>query len=106
MIVLSLTISSRYFWWRMTTTLDWSSGTDITAGLLLLFAELYAFLILLLGYFQVAWPLHRKPPENYQVDLIAMANGGRLYPHVQRAPDRLSSQPSWPPWGWIGHGID
>lgn len=61
MIVLSLTISSRYFWWRITTTLDWSSGTDITAGLLLLFAELYAFLILVLGYFQVAWPLHRKP---------------------------------------------
>jgi cellulose synthase (UDP-forming) len=68
MIVLSLTISCRYFWWRMTTTLDWSSGMDITAGLLLLFAELYAFLILILGYFQVAWPLHRKP-QKLPVDL-------------------------------------
>ncbi len=36
---------------------------DLSLGLGLLGAELYAFVILVLGYFQVLWPLHRKPVQ-------------------------------------------
>ncbi|WP_159566808.1 UDP-forming cellulose synthase catalytic subunit [Budvicia diplopodorum] len=67
MIVLSLTISCRYIWWRYTSTLNWDDPLSLICGLLLLAAETYAWVVLLLGYFQSVWPLHRKPvplPEN------------------------------------------
>ncbi|KAF1686578.1 UDP-forming cellulose synthase catalytic subunit [Pseudoxanthomonas broegbernensis] len=58
---LSLAMSARYIWWRLTQTLGVSSFVDLTLGFGLVAAELYAFMILILGYFQVAWPLNRKP---------------------------------------------
>ena len=58
---LSLAMSSRYMWWRLTQTMGVSSVVDLTLGLGLVLAEIYAFVILVLGYFQVLWPLHRKP---------------------------------------------
>lgn len=58
---LSLTMSTRYIWWRLTETMGVSSLVDLTLGLGLVMAELYAFVVLLFGYFQVAWPLNRKP---------------------------------------------
>lgn len=61
MIVLSLTVSCRYIWWRYTSTLNWDDPLSLTCGLLLLFAETYAWLVLVLGYFQTVWPLHRTP---------------------------------------------
>ncbi|BDH44167.1 cellulose synthase catalytic subunit [Salmonella enterica subsp. enterica serovar Choleraesuis] len=61
MIVLSLTVSCRYIWWRFTSTLDWSDPVSIVCGLALLFAETYAWLVLVLGYFQILWPLNRHP---------------------------------------------
>lgn len=67
MIVLSLTISCRYIWWRYTSTLNWDDPLSLVCGLLLLAAETYAWVVLVLGYFQSIWPLHRKPaplPEN------------------------------------------
>ncbi|AFJ45283.1 cellulose synthase [Shimwellia blattae DSM 4481 = NBRC 105725] len=63
MIVLSLTVSGRYIWWRVTATLNWHDPLSLTCGLILLFAEIYAWLVLVLGYFQVIWPLHRQPVQ-------------------------------------------
>lgn len=61
LIVLSITVSCRYLWWRYTATLNWNSTFDLTCGVILLVAETYSWLVLMLGYVQVAWPLHRKP---------------------------------------------
>ncbi|MFD2192357.1 UDP-forming cellulose synthase catalytic subunit [Pistricoccus aurantiacus] len=61
LIVLSLTVSCRYLWWRYTSTLNWDDGMDMTFGLLLLGAETYSWLVLVLGYFQTLWPLERQP---------------------------------------------
>ena len=67
MITLSVMVSSRYIWWRMTSTLNWDDNFDLFLGFGLLSAELYAYIILMLGYFQTAWPLKRTPaimPKN------------------------------------------
>jgi len=61
MIVLSITASSRYMYWRVTDTVDFHNWVDAIFGFGLLLAELYAFLVLLIGYFQTAWPLQRRP---------------------------------------------
>jgi cellulose synthase (UDP-forming) len=61
LIILSLTISCRYMWWRYTSTLNWDDPVSLTCGLLLLLAETYSCVVLVLGYFQTIWPLHRKP---------------------------------------------
>jgi cellulose synthase (UDP-forming) len=59
---LSLLVSTRYVYFRLSTTLpNFVMATDAVLGLVLLGAELYAFLMLFLGYFQGAWPLERKP---------------------------------------------
>ncbi|HEY0913732.1 MAG TPA: UDP-forming cellulose synthase catalytic subunit [Solimonas sp.] len=64
MMALSLIASTRYLYWRITETLPIGPGFDawdlfLSSGLL--FAELYAFTILLFGFVQTAWPLGRKP---------------------------------------------
>ena len=61
LMVLSVTASTRYLWWRMTSTLNWDSSLDLIWGLLLLVSELYTWTILLFGYIQTAWPLKRPP---------------------------------------------
>lgn len=61
LIVLSLTVSCRYIWWRYTSTLNWDDPVSLVCGLVLLFAETYAWIVLVLGYFQVIWPLNRQP---------------------------------------------
>ncbi|WP_459177324.1 UDP-forming cellulose synthase catalytic subunit [Ewingella americana] len=61
LIVLSLTISCRYLWWRYTSTLNWDDPVSLICGLLLLGAETYSWTVLVLGYFQTIWPLNRKP---------------------------------------------
>ncbi|MCW2481140.1 UDP-forming cellulose synthase catalytic subunit [Candidatus Symbiopectobacterium sp. NZEC135] len=61
MIVLSLTVSSRYLWWRYTSTLNWDDPLSLVCGLLLLLAETYAWIVLVLGFFQTIWPLNRQP---------------------------------------------
>ncbi|NDU86335.1 MAG: UDP-forming cellulose synthase catalytic subunit [Ferrovum sp.] len=70
MIVMSLAISTRYIWWRLSSTLNWDHPLDLIWGVLLLIAEVYAYVFLVLGYFQTAWPLHRKMvplPEDEQL---------------------------------------
>ena len=39
LIVLSLTVSCRYIWWRYTSTLNWDDPVSLVCGLVLLFAE-------------------------------------------------------------------
>ncbi|WP_020649742.1 UDP-forming cellulose synthase catalytic subunit [Solimonas variicoloris] len=61
---LSVLASSRYMWWRLTETLPLGHGFnawDMFWACGLIIAELYAYLILILGFVQTAWPLHRKP---------------------------------------------
>jgi cellulose synthase (UDP-forming) len=61
LIVLSLTLSCRYLWWRYTETLNWDDPLSLTFGLLLIGAETYSWTVLVLGYFQTLWPLNRQP---------------------------------------------
>lgn len=74
MVCTSLLISCRYMWWRFTSTLNWDDPLSVTCGCFLLVAELYSWLILVLGYFQVSWPLHRQPQE--------LPDDENLYPTV------------------------
>ncbi|XHI63619.1 Cellulose synthase catalytic subunit [UDP-forming] [Xanthomonas euvesicatoria] len=74
MMGMSLAVSCRYIWWRMTQTMGVGSAVDFILGLGLLGAELYAFVILVLGYFQVLWPLNRKP--------VPLPADQRLWPSV------------------------
>lgn len=60
LIVLSLLVSGRYIWWRYTATLYWNTPQDMVFGLILVAAESYSWLVLVLGYMQTAWPLHRS----------------------------------------------
>ncbi len=59
--LLSVLASSRYIWWRVSSTLDFDNTLDWVLGILLVAAELYAFVILLLGAFQTVHVLERKP---------------------------------------------
>ncbi|WP_286790196.1 MULTISPECIES: UDP-forming cellulose synthase catalytic subunit [unclassified Pseudomonas] len=61
LVVISITLSTRYLYWRTTETLHFSNGVEWVLGIGLYLAEVYAWIILLLGYFQSAWPLERRP---------------------------------------------
>lgn len=61
LIVLSVSASLRYMYWRFSSTLDFQNIEDILLGWGLVLAELYSLCVLLLGYVQTAWPLQRKP---------------------------------------------
>lgn len=61
LIVLSLVASTRYLYWRATSTIEFESLLNGILGATLFFAEIYAWLVLVLGYIQTAWPLERKP---------------------------------------------
>jgi cellulose synthase (UDP-forming) len=60
MIMLSVLASLRYMYWRLTSTVGFATLLDNMFGWGLVFAEIYALLVLLLGYVQTAWPLERK----------------------------------------------
>lgn len=61
LVLLSVIVSSRYLWWRYTSTLNWDTPLDLFCGLVLLVAETYSWLILMFGYVQTCWPLGRQP---------------------------------------------
>ncbi|MCW8410070.1 UDP-forming cellulose synthase catalytic subunit [Legionella sp. PATHC035] len=61
LVVLSVIVSCRYLWWRYAYTLVWDDVPSTIFGSLLIFAETYIWLVMILGYFQSIWPLHRKP---------------------------------------------
>lgn len=60
MMLLSVIVSTRYIWWRVNSSLNWDDTTGLILGVGLLLAELYTWLILIMGYMQTAWPLERK----------------------------------------------
>ena len=59
--ILSLAMSARYIYWRATETLTFQTTPTLLLGTLLVIAELYAVVVLVLGYVQTVWPLDRKP---------------------------------------------
>lgn len=61
LFVISIVVSGRYLWWRCTDTLNTDGALGIFLSAMLLGAELYAFIVMVLGYFQVCWVLDRKP---------------------------------------------
>lgn len=61
LFVISVTVSGRYLWWRCTSTLHPASPAEFFFSALLLASEIYAFVVTVLGYFQVCWVLNRKP---------------------------------------------
>lgn len=61
LIFISLMISSRYIWWRSTTTVILEVPSTAIPALLLLAAEIYSFAVMVLSYFQVSWVLERDP---------------------------------------------
>lgn len=74
LVILSVVVSSRYLWWRYTSTLNIDSNVDIFLGVILICAETYIWLVLLLGFLQIVWPLQRKP--------IALPADPQLWPSV------------------------
>ncbi len=61
MIFISIIISTRYIYWRATKTILTSDVVTLCCAIVLLLAEIYAYLVLILSYFQVSWVLDRKP---------------------------------------------
>jgi cellulose synthase (UDP-forming) len=68
LMLISLTATVRYAWWRVHLLVDFFSdesnqhvSLDAALLLLLISAEIYTILIMVLGYMQTAWPLQRKP---------------------------------------------
>jgi cellulose synthase (UDP-forming) len=60
-VALSALVSTRYLWWRTTETLGFVDPFDMMFGYGLYAAEVYAWIVLMIGYFQVLWPLDRPP---------------------------------------------
>jgi cellulose synthase (UDP-forming) len=61
--VLSVLISTRYMFWRTTQTLDFGSLSEFFFGAGLYLAEIYAWIILILGFLQTSFPLERPVVE-------------------------------------------
>ncbi|WP_446741644.1 UDP-forming cellulose synthase catalytic subunit [Silvibacterium acidisoli] len=68
LMFLSIGATLRYGWWRVRSIIEFFSneantrvGIDAFLMLLLLSAEAYTLVIMVLGYMQTAWPLHREP---------------------------------------------
>ena len=67
MIVISLMITSRYMYWRLTSTTDFDTPFDAFFGWGLVLAEIYTYIALLLGYLQTIMPL-KRPSVPMQLD--------------------------------------
>lgn len=61
LIFISLVISCRYIWWRLTTTVVVEEFFTGFCNITLVTAEIYSFIVMVLAYFQVCWVLDRKP---------------------------------------------
>ena len=57
--LVSVIVSTRYVWWRTTETLHFRTPAETFFGIGLYMAEIYAWMIMLPGYLQTAWPLQR-----------------------------------------------
>ncbi len=61
-LFLALVISIRYFGWRTFISLDFETPYDAIPGLILYLAEVYAFIVALLGLFVGFYPARRRDP--------------------------------------------
>nr|WP_221214563.1 UDP-forming cellulose synthase catalytic subunit [Novosphingobium hassiacum] len=61
--ILAILTSTRYMFWRTTQTLQFNTLPEFFFGGGLYLAELYAWVLLLLGFLQTSWPLERPPVE-------------------------------------------
>src|SRR5262249_38760500 len=61
-IFLSCFSSMRYFYWRVSSTINLDSSADAVVSLSLLLAEIYGLVILFLGYFQTIEVQKRTAP--------------------------------------------
>ncbi|MDO5531232.1 UDP-forming cellulose synthase catalytic subunit [Sutterella sp.] len=61
LITLSILVSTRYLWWRYSETLNFDTPAGAFFSLTLVAAETYAWVVMLLGDFQVFWVLERRP---------------------------------------------
>jgi cellulose synthase (UDP-forming) len=61
-IFLSCFASMRYFYWRVSSTINLDTRADAAVSLVLLVAEIYGLVILFLGYFQTIEVEERTPP--------------------------------------------
>ena len=61
MMAISVLMSSRYLYWRMTSTMVETSTGETVLSFLLLAAECYGFMMLLLAYVQESGKLERRP---------------------------------------------
>ncbi|MFM2407291.1 MAG: hypothetical protein RL358_33 [Pseudomonadota bacterium] len=60
MLSLSVILSTRYLYWRGAETLNFSTWLNASFSIGLYVSEGYAWLVLVLGYFQTLWPLNRR----------------------------------------------
>jgi len=70
LILSSVIMTARYFYWRVTSTLGFNHPIEYVLGFLLLSAEIYGVTIMCLGYFQSVWPIKRtlaKLPDDVQL---------------------------------------
>ncbi len=81
LMLISITATLRYGWWRVHLLIDYFSDESNNRGvidssllLLLISAEAYTIMIMFLGYMQTAWPLRRMP--------VVMPNDVSQWPHV------------------------
>lgn len=58
---LAIASSIRYLWWRFNYTLQFNNYADAFLGMLLLSAEIYVWVVLMLSFLQTIHPLKRKP---------------------------------------------
>lgn len=61
--ILAILTSTRYMFWRTTQTLSFNTFPEFLFGSGLYLAELYAWVLLLLGFLQTSWPLERPVVE-------------------------------------------
>ena len=61
--ILAVLVSTRYIFWRTTQTLAFGTLPEVLFGGGLYLAELYAWVILILGFIQTSWPLNRPVIE-------------------------------------------
>jgi cellulose synthase (UDP-forming) len=81
LMLVSMTATLRYAWWRVNLVIDFFSdesnhraGIDSAFILLLLSTEAYTILIMVLGYMQTMWPLKRKS--------VQLLHDETQWPHV------------------------
>ena len=66
LVILSITVSSRYIWWRFTDTLVFETWIEAILGAGLLAAEMYAWIVLILGYLQTARRCGRRSTSTFR----------------------------------------